>query len=197
MALFNEVIYQICWNAARGMSPEQDINALLPVAESLWPTISQKVAELAASSERKRSLLKRTKTLTVSNGTATLSDDVLTAYLEDSTLYDPSDLTKTYGWIRNWNDFINTGLSDAPFVNYGRYSVSGGVTFGQIEPGETFDPSNGFSGAMTLNIPCVVVKPATQTTAVDCPDEILNDIYEIGSEMLRGMLLTQATVQAG
>ena len=196
MALFNEVIYTICWNATRGMSPEQDISALLPVAESLWPSISQKVGELAAGSERKRSLLKRTKTLTVTNGTATLDDDVLTAYLEDSTLYDPADLTKTYGWIRNWNDFINPGLSSQPFANYGRYSVSGGVTFGQVEPGAVFDPSSGFTGSMTLNIPCVPVKPATQTTALDVPDEILNDIYEIGSEMLRGLLLTQAASQA-
>ncbi len=196
MATFAEVIYQICWNATRGMSPEQDINALLPIAESLWPSISQKVGEMAAGSERKRSLLKRTKTLTIANGTATLSDDVLTAYLEDSTLYDPNDLTKTYGWIRNWNDFINPGLSAQPFVNYGRYSVSGGVTFGQIEPGGIYDPSSGFSGSMLLNIPCVPVKPANQTTAVDVPDEILNDIYEIGSEMLRGVLLTTATAQA-
>ncbi len=196
MALFNEVIYQICWNAARGMSPEQDISALLPVAESLWPSISQKVGELAAGSERKRSLLKRTKTLTVANGSATISDDVLTAYLEDSTLYDPADLTKTYSWVRNWNDFINPSLANQPFSNYGYYSVSGGVTFGQREPGEAYDPSSGFTGSMTLNIPCVPVKPATQTTAVDVPDEILNDIYEIGSEMLRGLLLTQAAAQA-
>ncbi len=196
MALFNEVIYQICWNAARGMSPEQDINALLPIAESLWPSISQKVGELAAGSERKRSLLKRTKTLAVSNGAATISDDVLTAYLEDSTLYDPADLSKTYSWVRNWNDFINPGLANQPFSNYGYYSVSGGVTFGQREPGELYDPSSGFTGNMTLNIPCVPVKPATQTTAVNVPDEILNDIYEIGSEMLRGLLLTQAAAQA-
>ncbi len=196
MALFNEVIYQICWNAARGMSPEQDISALLPVAESLWPSISQKVGELAAGSERKRSLLRRTKTLTVSNGEATISDDVLTAYLEDSTLYDPADLTKTYAWVRNWNDFINPSLAHQPYVNYGYYSVSGGVTFAQREPGELYDPSAGFTGNMTLNIPCVPVKPATQTTAVDVPDEILNDIYEIGSEMLRGLLLTQAAQQA-
>ncbi len=81
-------------------------------------------------------------------------------------------------------------------MNYGRYSVSGGVTFGQVEPGEVFDPTSGFTGSMALNIPCVPVKPATQTTALDCPDEILNDIYEIGSEMLRGLLLTTATAQA-
>ncbi len=196
MALFNEVIYQICWNATRGMSPEQDISALLPVAESLWPSISQKVGELAAGSERKRSLLKRSKTLSVSSGTATISGDVLTAYLEDSTLYDPTDLTKTYSWVRNWNDFINPSLANQPFSNYGYYSVSGGVTFGQREPGELYDPSSGFSGSMTLNIPCSPVKPATQTTALDVPDEILNDIYEIGSEMLRGLLLTQAAAQA-
>lgn len=196
MALYNEVIYQICWNATRGMSPEQDISALLPIAESLWPSISQKVGELAASSERKRSLLKRTKTLVVASGAATIDDDVLTAYLEDSTLYDPADLTKTYSWVRNWNDFINPSLANQPYVNYGYYSVSGGVTFAQREPGELYDPSSGFTGNMTLNIPCVPVKPATQTTAVDVPDEILNDIYEIGSEMLRGLLLTQAAQQA-
>jgi len=196
MATLAEVVYTICWNATRGMSPEQDISALLPVAESLLPTVFQKVGELAASNERKRSLLKRTKTLTLSNGTATLSDDVLTAYLEDSTLYDPADTTKTYGWVRNWIDFIAPGLANQPFSNYGYYSVSGGVTFAQREPGELFDPSAGFSGSMTLNIPCLPVKPATQTTALDVPDEVLNDIYEIGSEMLRGMLLTQASAQA-
>ncbi len=196
MATFQESIYTICWNATRGMSPEQDISALLPIAESLWPSISQKVGELAAGSERKRSLLKRTKTLSVGNGTATISSDVLTAYLEDSTLYDPADLTKTYSWVRNWNDFVNPSLANQPYSNYGYYSVSGGVTFAQREPGELYDPSSGFTGNMTLNIPCTPVKPASQTTALDVPDEVLNDIYEIGSEMLRGLLLTQATAQA-
>lgn len=190
-----EVIYRTVAQAQRGSQMAQFANIdTQSICEAMMPSIFQQAGEAAAGNERKRSLLKRDKTITVTNGAATIPDDALTAYLEDSTFYDPSDLSKTYSWIRNWNDFINPSLANQPFVNYGYYSVSGGVTLGQREPGEVWSPSSGFTGSMTLNIPCVPVIPATATTTLAVVDEVLNDIIDIGAAALRGEVIRQAAL---
>jgi len=190
---YTQLIYTMMYEAQRGSQAAQFANIdTQGIAETLIPIIFQQAGEEVAKDERKRSILKRAKTVTMVNGVATLSDDVLTAYLEDSSFIDPADLTKTYSWVRNWGDFIDPSLASAPYDNYGYYSMSGGVTLGQREAGALYDPSSGFTGSMTLNIPCVPVIPTNATDVVDVPDEILSDILTIGAELLRGALLAAA-----
>lgn len=178
-------------NATRGMPPAESaaIDAI-GLADTLFPVVSQAVSEAAAADEYKRSLLTRTKTVTLSAGTATLTDDVLTRFMPDAVFYDPAALTKKYSW-RPYQDFIRK--SD-PRV--GVFSLSGGVTLVVREPGQQFVSPLTASGDRTLVIPSVVVKPATATTAVDCPDEILSDLDEALSEALRGQLAKLAGAAA-
>lgn len=193
---YAEFINQSSWQALRGVpaAANFDLDSLFPVAESLVPSVFQQVGEDAAGDERKRSLLRRNKTVMVALGSATLDDDVLTAYMEDSTFMDTSDLTKTYSWVRNFSDFIDPSLASAPFSAYGYFTMRDGVTLNQREAGVLYSPTSGFSGSMTLNIPCVPVKPATASTALDVPDEILNDLLDVMAGALQGEIMKQTTV---
>jgi hypothetical protein len=131
--LIDESILQ----AKRGLDPNAVIDPL--VAESLLPTVFQQVGIDCAKDERKRSLLRREKTITFSGGTATVTSDVFTQYAEDSLLYDPDDTSTEYSLCRNWSDFVRSGDS-----LLGRYSFNGS-TIGILEPNEVYDPTSGTS----------------------------------------------------
>lgn len=190
---FQQYIYQVCWNAMRGLpnSATIDLDTWFPIAESLCPTIFQQVGEDAAGDERKRSLLRKNLTVTVVNGSATLTDETLTAYMEDATYLDESDLTKSYSWVRNWGDFIDPNLD----FRLGYFCVKNGVVLNQREPGDVYSTSSGFTGSMLMNIPCVPVIPTNATDAIDVPDEVLNDLLDIGESTLRGQMIKSAAAQ--
>ncbi len=152
------------------------------IADTLFPVVSQSVSEAAAANDYKRSLLRREKSLTVVAGEATLDDDVLTHYMSDATLIDPSNLNKHYAW-RNYPDFIKRGDR-----RLGVFTVKGGTLLQVIDPNVGFTVPLVTTGTYSLTIPCVVVKPATATTNIDAPDEILSDIREALSQALRGQL---------
>ena len=184
---YQELIYSAINNALRGVDPQPSpsVDATM-IAETLFPIVSQSVSEAAAANEYKRSLLRRQKSITLAAGQATLSDDVLTHYIADSTLIDPATLTKKYAW-RDYPQFIRS--SDR---RLGKYTLVGGDTLQVVEPNASFTVPLTASGARTLTIPCVVVKPAAATDPVDCPDEIASDLMEALSEALRGQLAKMA-----
>ena len=175
-------------NATRGMPLEQAAFTIdsLSVADTLFDEVSQSVCEEAAANEYKRSLLRRTKTITLAAGQATLTDDVLTHYMADAVLYDPANLNKKYAW-RDYPDFERRGDK-----RLGVFSLQGGDTLVEIEPGANFTVPLVATGARTLIIPCVVVKPAAATDPVDAPNEILSDLTEALSNALRGMTSKEA-----
>lgn len=177
----------------RGMpnSAEMNLDTWFPIVEALCPTIFQQVGEDCAGDERKRSLLKKSITVVMANGVATLDDEVLTAYLEDSTYLDSSALAKSYSWVRNWGDFIDPNLD----FRLGYYSIKQGVTLNQREPNTLYDPTSGFTGNMLLNIPCVPVVPTSASATIDVIDEVLNDLLDVGSSMLRGEMIKAAAAQ--
>lgn len=154
----------------------------MPLAQTLFPEVSQSVSEAAAANEYKRSLLRREKSLTLVAGTATLTDDVLTHYIADATLIDPAVLNKRYAW-RDYPDFVKRGDK-----RIGVFTLKGGNTFQVIDPNVGFAVPLTTTGARTLNVPCVVVAPAVYTDQVVCPAEIESDLIEALSEALRGQL---------
>lgn len=165
-----------------------------PISDTAWigedfvSSVFQRVGANCAKDEHKRSLLRRSKTVTLANGQATLTSDVLTEYKEDSTLYDASDLTKEYSLIREWGDFIQprTGW----MLWQGIYSMNG-VTISVVEPNANFDPTTGITADRTLVIPCVPVIPASASTAVDVVPEIENELVEELAIALRGVIQQQ------
>lgn len=189
--IYSALLYSSVNNAMRGMSPEQSaaIDAI-GIADTLFPVVSQAVCEAAAADEYRRSLVLRTKTVTLVAGTATLTSDVLTHYIADATLLDLSNLTKHYAW-RDYPDFVRRGDR-----RLGIFTLKSGTTLQVIDPSKPFSSPLTTTGDRELNIPCVVVKPASASTAIDCTDEILSDLDEALSNALRGQIVKEAGANA-
>lgn len=178
---FTELIYTAVTNAMRGMKPAiaASSNAEF-IAQTLFDEVAQSVSETAAANEYKRSLLRRTKSITLTAGQATLDDDVLTHYIADAELLDTSALTKHYAW-RDYPDFVRRGDK-----RIGIFTLKGGNMLQVIDPNGNFTSPLTALGTRSLTVPCVVVKPATATTDIDAPNEILSDITEALSNAIRG-----------
>jgi len=189
--IYQDLLYSAINNALHGVLPEQSaaIDAI-GIADSLFPVVSQAVSEAAATDEYKRSLLLRTKTVTLAAGAATLTADVLTHFMPDAVFYDPASLSKKYAW-RPYQDFVRS--SDK---RLGVFSLQGGTMLVVREPNQSFVVPLTATGARTLVVPCVVVKPTLATDPIDCPDEIESDLIEALSEVLRGEIAKQAGANA-
>ncbi len=180
---YQDLLLSAVNNALRGVLPEQSAAVdAIGIADTLFPVVSQAVSEAAATDEYKRSLLLRTKSITLAAGAATLTADVLTHFIADGVLYDPASLSKKYAW-RPYQDFVRS--SDR---RLGMFSIQGGITLVVREPNQAFVVPLTAIGARTLVTPCAVVKPTLATDQVDCPDEILSDLDEALSEVLRGQI---------
>lgn len=188
--IYSDLLYSAVNNALRGVPPEQSAAVdAIGIADSLFPIVSQGVCEAAATNEYRRSLLRRSKSITLAAGSATLTDDVLTHYIADATLIDPSVLTKKYAW-RDYPDFVRRGDK-----RLGVFSLQG-TTLLVIEPNANFTVPLTASGARTLTVPCVVVKPALATDDVEAPDEIISDLDEALANALRGEIVKVAGAAA-
>lgn len=149
------------------LSPVLDVEM---TAEALLPHVFAAVEMECAASPRRRSFLRKSKTVAVSNGAGALADDVLTKYLSDAVLSDPADRTKLYAWVPEWIDFVRP--KDR---RLGYYSVNG-QTLAMIEPGATYDAAAGFTGDVELVIPCGLTLPTLATDPVVIHPELADDI---------------------
>ena len=185
---YEELIYRMVSQAQRGSEAAERTNLdAYAIAESIIPAVFQAVAESAAGDYRKRPLLRRTKTLSFVNGSATLSDDVLTKYLCDATLLDSAALAKRYSWVNDYGEFIRTmdarlGSFNSPIEN----------TIAIREPGAAYAVGSGLTGSRLLTVPCVPEVPALATDSVAVADVIASDLVSVGAEMLRGAMAEAA-----
>jgi hypothetical protein len=180
---YSDLLYTAINNSLRGTSALQNPSVdAIGIADTLFDEVAQSVSEAAAADEYRRSLLRRTKSLTFVAGTATLTDDVFTDFIADATLIDPNSLSKHYAW-RDYPDFIRRGDR-----RIGIFTVMGGDTIQIIDPNVGFTDPLTTTGARTLTTPCFVVKPAAATDPMDCPDQIISDLTEALSNALRGEL---------
>ena len=184
---YQDLLLSAVNNALHGVLPEQSaaIDAI-GIADTLFPVVSQAVSEAAATDEYKRSLLLRTKSITLAVGSATLTADVLTHFIADGVLYDPASLSKKYAW-RLYPQFIRS--SDR---RLGKFTLNGGDLLQVVEPNANFTVPLEATGARTLTIPCAVLKPALASDDVDAPAEVISNLIEALSESLRGQIVKMA-----
>lgn len=184
---YKELIYSAVNNAIRNLDPPVSPNVDAEgIAETLFPVVAQEVSETAAADPYKRSLLRRTKSITLVAGLATLSDDVLTKYFTDAVLLNTGNLNQHYAY-RDYPDFIRRND-----LRLG-YFTRNGVTLMVRDPNQQFTIPLTATGTRSLVVPCVIVKPATADTDIDGPDEVLSDLMEALSEALRGQLIQLGT----
>lgn len=176
-----QLIDQAISIATAGMDPSLSgsLSAEM-VAEDLLSSVFNKVGVEQAENPRTRTLLQRTKTIAVANGSVVLDPDVLTSYIGDSTLLDPLDLTKVYTLVPNWSEFV---VEDAGFL--GLYALEGEDTLHVVEPNTAYDSATGPSESLLLTIPCAPVIPTTPAGVINIIEELENDLIEALAEGLK------------
>ena len=183
---YAELIYSSVNNAMRNIDPPVSPNLDAEgIAETLFSGVAQGVSEAIATDPYRRSLLRRTKSVTLTAGQATLSDDVLTGYFSDAVLLNTSNLNSHYAY-RDYPDFIRRND-----LRLG-YFTRNGMTLMVRDPQQAFTQPLTATGARALVVPCMIIKPATANTAIDGPEEALNDLEDALSEALRGQLIRLA-----
>jgi hypothetical protein len=128
-----------------------------------------------------RSLPRLSKTLTFTNGAATLTDDVLTGSMLDADLYDPEDPAKIYAFVPAWEDFIR--VYD---TRVGYFTIRGGASVYVIEPGETYEDGDGIDDTRTLVVAGVPAVPSAAGTTIDAPPEFVLAALDLLVGRLRG-----------
>jgi hypothetical protein len=151
------------------------------VVEDMLPTALQVVALKAAAEPRTESLLRRNFTVSLTNGTGTVSDNVLTSCWPGATVYIPGEPTvgPLMSYVPNWNDFI--GPLDS---RLGYWIFQSDSTIYWIDPNDTFDITSGRTGDIIMNIASVPSIPATETDDLDMPDELLSDLIAYMKDVL-------------
>src|SRR5687767_6244887 len=139
--------------------------------EPLLPVVFGKVGEELASLASTRHLLRRTKTVAVANGTVALTDDVLTVYACEASLFDHDDPNQLYSRT-DWPDLLSGQLDS----RLGHFLIDG-QTLRVVAPNSQFDPDNGPSGDFRLFIPCSPEIP-TIDAQVDVPAEVTDLLIE-------------------
>lgn len=127
------------------------------------------VSRNTARNPAKRSLLRRTNSVTFVNGVGVLPQTILTPYLCESLLYDTADLTARYAWVSQFSELITTHD-----MRLGYYSVNESSIY-VVQPGANYVQGSGLSGALSLVTPCDIVVPAV-AAAVVVRDELLEDL---------------------
>lgn len=154
--------------------------ALEAAAEAELSIAFQEVSAVVASSVATRSLLRRTKSLSFVNGAVTVDSDVLTEYISEGNITDPTDKTKRYS-LTPWNQFITDELDS----RLGHFSIEGESTLHVIEPGTAYDPASGPTETLLLTVPCFVVVPAAISDPVLVRDEVLDNLIKALAVRLR------------
>lgn len=141
------------------------------VAQLHLPQVFAAVGERMAANERTRHLLRRTKNLAVVNGSVTLTEDVLSDYIDDSVLLDPDDLDKNYSYI-SWEHFVRE-----PFdPRLGHYSIEGEGELRVVEPGDAYTAVGGPTVVLRLSIPCSPEVPAAAASPIDARGEVVDEL---------------------
>lgn len=152
--ILRELIQRALDIAMQGMnSPALRTTAELAV-EPLLPVVFGQLSTELASKPSTRHLLRRTKSVTVTDGVGPLTDDVLTEYARESVLYDPTDIPKVYV-LTDWDVLVRGDLDS----RLGHFVIDG-QSLTVVEPGSEYDAAASPDIDLKLTIPCSLEVPA-------------------------------------
>jgi len=156
--------------------------------ESLVQTVFQNVALQKAADQEGRGLLRRTHTLAVTNGVATLPDTVLTQCKYGASISDPDNIAvaQAQSMVEYWQDFVQPRVGI--FAQPAWWIIKGDDDFHYIQPNENYDPSTGFTGSLELTIASVPEVPAGASDTVDVVAEVFSDLVSALAVAIRGLI---------
>jgi hypothetical protein len=184
---YAEMIDRAYFQALRGMDANTapNLDDATTIMEALVPTVFQEVALQYAGDPDQQSLLRRTHTISMSNGAGTLPDEVLSQCLNNASVADPADISvgKFQTFVPQYPDFI--GPRDNIQIQLNWWTCKGDTDFLFLEANEEYDPSSGFTGDLELTAPSVPAVPATASDPVVVPEEVASDLVEALADSLR------------
>lgn len=151
------------------------------VVEDMLPTALQVVCMKAASGPNANALPRRNFTVNLTNGTGAVNQNALVSCWPSATVYvsgEPS-IGPLMSYVPNWNDFI--GPLDS---RLGYWTFQHDHTIYWIDPNATFDITSGRTGNIIMNIAGVPDVPATETTDLDLPDELISNLIAYMKDVL-------------
>src|SRR5689334_12472472 len=156
--------------------------------ESLLQNVFQDVALNLANDEEGRSLLRRTHTITLTNGVGVVPDVALTQCKYGASISDPDDSTvaQLQSLVPYWQDFVQPRSGLASQIAW--WMIKGDDDFHYLEIGEDYDPTDGFTGNIELTIASVPEIPAAATDLVDVPPEVYSDLVKGLAVAIRGLV---------
>lgn len=144
--------------------------------------VNAEVADAFAADDQRRELLRAAKTLTFTSGTATLSSDVLKAFIEDGTFVVG---TAKYGF-RPYPDFLRA--SDR---RLGYWSLRGEIVDAKV-------PVTGaaFTGVADTTFICSPSVPAGENSTYEAPDEFIDEVINAMTQFIVGQMMEMAAATA-
>lgn len=192
--IFSEMLSVAYFQALRGMGAKAapNLDDATTIMEAMVPTVFQAVAESCAGDPDRQSLLRRTHTISMTNGVGVLPDEVLTSCMNNSSIADPDDISvgKFQSFVPQWVDFIGPRDNIQTQLNW--FNVKGDSDLHYLAANEEYDPDNGFDGDLELTVPSVPETPTLATDTVDVPSEVASDLIAALADSLRRELQTKA-----
>lgn len=196
--IFRELLDRSILEATRGLDPQTvALYDLDGMAENLYPQVAQDVASRLAKDPSLRHMLRRTVSVSLSAGYGVLPDEVLSEYMDESSIYDPTVLANdplmTYD--SEWMDFVRDRET-----RLGHYALKGSDgadrTIGWRNPNQLYAATLTKTGNVNLNVPCTPAIPAASTDPILVPDEITTEIQNILAQRIRGQIDKDTVEQA-
>lgn len=148
------------------------------------PSVLQEVTlKYASGDEDKRSLLRQTHSVTLTDGIGALPATAMTTCVRGSSVWVTAEpaIGPLMSYVP-WVDFTNPTLDTL----LGYYSIRGNYEFYWADPGEIY-PVLTRDGAVLVTIATVLTVPATASSPTGWPEIIETDVINLASEWLRGM----------
>lgn len=174
-----ELIQRAIDTVVQGMDSPALRASVEAAVEAVLPVVFGRLSDELQASPDTRHLLRRTKDLPFVDGRITLTDDVLTAYLRESVLFDPDDTAKLYSLVE-WHDLVRGVLDE----RLGHYALERGSILAVVEPGSSFAFTSGDTVNLKLTTPCALDIPALNSN-IDGPTELLDLLQERLVQALR------------
>ena len=152
------------------------------VVQAILPSVLQEVTlKYAGGDEDKRSLLRQTHTVTLTDGVGTLPSEVLTTCIWGSSVWVESE--PTVGPLMSYEPWISFISSSSDLI--GRYSIRGDYELYWADAGETY-PDLTRDTEVLVTIATVLTPPADPADPTGWPAEAESDVIDRLAEWLRG-----------
>lgn len=187
---YEEICLRIKLEAQRGGEKAELANLdTESVIEAIMPSLLDAVTLECASNPDKLSLLRRTHSITITNGVGTLPDSVMTQCVAGAMVLEPDDdtvLPEDISFVPQYVDYVSAKGFD-PRLGY--FCVKGDRDLRYVSPTATELDYDVFDGDLEITVASALEIPATATETLTWDAEVISEIIDRGANMLRGMVV--------